>query len=284
MHHLLLPLLSYPLLLSSGLQCQPAHTQKAGTVTATVATQAVIPDKVSQLSPPAGYTRLAASPGSFAAWLRNITLKKDPTVYLYNKQPKPNQTAQYAVLDIPVGDKDLQQCADAVIRLRATYLYQQGQTAEIAFSATDGTRIDYPSWQEGYRFKLLNNKLIKVKNGIAGNSSASFDLYLQTVFAYAGTLSLSRELKPVAHIHNIEPGNVFIKGGSPGHAVIVMDVATNAAGQKMFLLAQSYMPAQDIHILQNPVDKTLSPWYPEDFGQTLLTPEWRFEKGELMKF
>jgi len=282
MRHLLLPLLSYPLLLSSGLQCQPAATGNAAVVAAPAVAPTVIPGKVSQLSPPSGYTRIPFVPGTFATWLRNITLKKDPTVYLYNKQPKPNQAAQYAVLDISVGDKDLQQCADAVMRLRAEYLYQQNQGDKIAFSATDGTKMDYRSWQEGYRFKLQNNKLVKVKGGTTGNSRASFDQYLQTVFAYAGTLSLCKELKPVPSIHDIKPGDVFIKGGSPGHAVIVIDVAANAAGKKMFLLAQSYMPAQDIHILKNPADNTLSPWYPEDFGQTLLTPEWRFGSGELM--
>lgn len=284
MRHLLLPLLSSSLLLSSGLQCQPAATRNIAVVAAPVVASTIIPGKVSQLIAPSGYSRIPFAPGTFASWLRNITLKKDPTVYLYNKQPKPNQAAQYAVLDISVGDKDLQQCADAVMRLRAEYLYQQNQRDNIAFSATDGTLMNYRNWQEGYRFKLQNNKLVKVKSGTAGNSRASFDQYLQTVFAFAGTLSLSKELKPIPNIHDIKPGDVFIKGGSPGHAVIVMDVATNAAGKKIFLLAQSYMPAQDIHILQNPVDKALSPWYPEDFGQTLLTPEWRFGKGELMAF
>jgi len=46
----------------------------------------------------------------------------------------------------------------------------------------------------------------------------------------------------------------------PGHAVIVVDMAEDAKGQRAFLLAQSYMPAQDIHILKNPMDADLSPW------------------------
>ncbi len=54
--------------------------------------------------------------------------------------------------------------------------------------------------------------------------------------------------------------------------------------KKIFLLAQSYMPAQDIHILRNPDDEDLSPWYSVDFGEKLHTPEWIFTKKELCRF
>ena len=56
---------------------------------------------------------------TFGAWLRSVPLKKNLTVYLYNGVPKRNQEAQFAVLDVSVGHEDLQQCADAVMRLRA---------------------------------------------------------------------------------------------------------------------------------------------------------------------
>ena len=64
-----------------------------------------------------------------------------------------------------------------------------------------------------------------------------------------------RYLKPGVSVPytSLQPGDVFIKGGSPGHAVIVVDVAIyTQTGKKVFLLAQSYMPAQQIHILVNP--------------------------------
>jgi hypothetical protein len=66
---------------------------------------------------PEGFKRIATD--GFGQYLREIRLKKDNTVYLYNGSPKRNQTAQYAVIDISVGAKDLQQCADAAMRLRA---------------------------------------------------------------------------------------------------------------------------------------------------------------------
>lgn len=235
---------------------------------------------------PAGYKRVPAAPGTFGAWLRQVPLKTDKTVYLYNGEPKRNQTAQFAVLDIPVGKKDLQQCADAVMRLYTEYQFDNARYGQIAFSATDGAVMEYSSWMQGYRFSEKNNRLVKQQSGTPCNGHNCLDQYLQNVFAWAGTLSLSKDLKAVADTKDIAPGNVFIKGGSPGHAVIVADVAINAAtGDKIFLLAQSYMPAQDIHILLNPNrPDDPAPWYSADIDKYLYTPEWTFTKDQLKKF
>jgi hypothetical protein len=66
---------------------------------------------------------------------------------------------------------------------------------------------------------------------------------MHVVLAYAGTYSLEHELKPVP-LGDIEIGDVFVKGGFPGHAVLVADMVENSAtGEKRFLLIQSYMPA-----------------------------------------
>lgn len=242
--------------------------------------QAQRPQTVQDLPLPAGYSRIPQQEGSFGAWLRKVALKKDNTVYLYNGNKKANQSAQFAVLDISVGKKDLQQCADAVMRLYAEYLYANKELGKIKFNATDGTVMDYAGWAKGDRFVLRNGKLKRSRIATAAENRSIFGQYLEFVFSYAGTLSLSRELQSV---NNLMPGDVFIQGGSPGHAVIVMDVAINKAGRKIFLLAQSYMPAQDIHILRNPASGQSS-WY-EAAGQgDLVTPEWIFSRGDLKRF
>ncbi|BAV05264.1 protein of unknown function (4846) [Filimonas lacunae] len=235
---------------------------------------------------PEGFVRISQPEGSFGAYLRRLPLKADKTVYLYNGTKKANQTAQFAVLDIPVGNKDLQQCADAVMRIYAEYQYSRKQYHRIAFSSLDGTSMDFTSWMKGYRFYEKHNKLQKQLNATPCSTHTCLNNYLQTVFAYASTLSLNSDLVPVTEGWNsIQPGYVFIKGGSPGHAVLVTDVAWNpATGQKIFLLAQSYMPAQEIHILQNPGIHN-SPWYlVETTNSKLYTPEWIFDIQQLKKF
>ncbi len=82
---------------------------------------------------------------------------------------------------------------------------------------------------------------------------------------------------------NIEPGDVLIKGGFPGHAMIVMDVAIDEKGERWFMLAQSYMPAQDIHVVKN-LDTNNSPWYKGDELQAINTSEWTFTPSQLRKW
>jgi len=54
---------------------------------------------------------------------------------------------------------------------------------------------------------------------------------------------LSNEIKPVNDLNNLQAGDVFIKAGSPGHAMIFVDVAINDQGEKIFMLARGLMPA-----------------------------------------
>lgn len=57
---------------------------------------------------------------------------------------------------------------------------------------------------------------------------------MDIIFAYAGTLSLENELIPV-DLSDMEIGDVFIQGGSPGHAVVVVDIAVNESTAKPYL-------------------------------------------------
>lgn len=234
---------------------------------------------------PVGYKRTNAQKNSFAAWLQHLPIKtNDNTVYLYDGNKKRNQNAQFKVVNIDVGDKDLQQCADAVMRLRAEYLFATNQQAKIKFNYTNGVAIPFSKWSSGYFPKLQGNKVVWV--AAQNNTSySSFKKYINNIFTYAGTSSLSKELQPV-DLKDISIGDVFIFGGFPGHAVIVVDVTINkTTGDKCFMIAQSYMPAQNIHVLKNPMNADLSPWYSVSACKNqIITPEWTFETNQLKRF
>lgn len=234
---------------------------------------------------PEGFVRVSADSSSFAHHLRSLPLKPHGTpVKYFNGTKKTNTKAYVAVVDLDIGKRDLHQCADAVMRVRAEYLWHKKAYGRIHFNFTNGFRADYHKWMNGNRIKVSGNSVKWVTSGTASRSYANFWKYLEMVFAYAGTLSLAKEMKAV-HRSQMEIGDVFIIGGSPGHAVIIVDMAKNEkTGKQLFMLAQSYMPAQDLQILANPNNTQLSPWYELDFGEMLITPEWNFKAGDLKRF
>jgi len=235
---------------------------------------------------PKGFVRTQVAADSFAEWLRNLPLKPAGTeILLHSGQRKPNQTFHAAVLDIDTGARDLQQCADAIIRLRSEYLFSLSKFDSIVFNFTNGNPAPYVRWMRGYRPQVKENTVRWERRAMLDTSYKGFRAYLDNLFAYAGTESLSRELGGSVDVKQMQIGDVFIRGGFPGHAVIVLDMAENKeTGEKVFMLAQSYMPAQDIHILKNLKDTGLAPWYQLNFGEKLQTPEWEFLSTQLKRF
>ena len=143
-------------------------------------------------------------------------------------------------------------------------------------------KVPFSKFVKGERVKVSGNKTVWVKgNYKTGYGREVFEEYLKFIYTYAGTLSLSKEMKK-ADIKDIEIGDVFIQGGSPGHAVIIVDTAVNKkTGERIMMLVQSYMPSQELHILKSISD--ISPWYKVEDAK-LVTPEWLFEKGSLKKW
>jgi hypothetical protein len=195
-------------------------------------TQAII----NRIAPPEGFTRVETTPGSFGEWLRYLPLKEGhPPIYLYNGEKKNLQEAHSAIVNIDTGDDDLQQCADAVIRLRAEYLYAAGHYDSIAFNFTSGDLFRYRDWLDGKTPVINGNEVSWQQQSVRENNRTTFHEYLKIIFTYAGSYSLSRELVKVTDIDSIQPGDVFIQGGFPGHAMLVVDVACKQeSGEKIF--------------------------------------------------
>lgn len=208
--------------------------------------------------------------------------KHGSDVLNYDGAVKRNKVHE-AVINIDADKKDLQQCADAVIRLRAAYLYSQKKFNENVFNFMNGFAANYSEWRNGKRIKVTGNQCSWYTTELTSDTYQSFREYLNMVFNYAGTLSLSKQMQSQS-VSEIKPGDLFIKGGSPGHAIIVVDVCTSSIGEKLVMLAQSYMPAQEIHVLKNFNDTAISPCYRIEDSDKLYTPEWTFDWNMLMKF
>lgn len=237
-----------------------------------------------RIHPPKGFTRIEQSSNSYGHYLRSLPLKPHGSnVNYYDGRTKYNHNIYKAVIDLPIGNKNLHQCADALMRLRAEYLWKNKEYERIHFNFTNGFRVDYTEWMKGKPMIVKGNKTYWGAAKGPRNTYQDFWKYMELIFNYAGTLSLSKELKSV-DVNDMQIGDIFIQGGSPGHAILVTDMAINDAGEKVFLLSQSYMPAQETQILSNPNDSKNSPWYSVAFGSTLYTPEWTFSATDLKRF
>ena len=225
---------------------------------------------INSISLPPGYKRIELDSGSFGYWLRHLPLKTENNeVRQYDGELKYDQNLHFAVLKFDVGTRDLQQCADAVMRLRGEYLYAKKDYNDLHFNfVSDGKPRYFKQYAKGnYSYKKFRN-------------------YMDYIFSYANTASLKKELTPVENPEkNIKPGDVFIQSGQPyGHAVTVVDVAKNDAGNIIFMVCQSYMPAEEINIVKNLNNPKISPWYNFTDTDNLIIPEWEFNYSDLRRF
>ncbi|MCR9142480.1 MAG: DUF4846 domain-containing protein [bacterium] len=260
-----------------------------------------------RIAPPPGARRVKLDAGGFGSWLRHLPLKPGrPEVLLHDGRVKPNQAAHHAVIDIDTGARNLQQCADAIMRLRSEYFFARNQGERIRFRFTDESEARYDLWARGYRPLVRERRKTRwTRTAAADAGYEGFRAYLQNLFTYAGTYSLSRESVAIRS-DEVRVGDFLIQGGFPGHAVLAVDMAEartvdeDGRRARYVLLAQSYMPAQDMHVLRNPAGA--SPWYqleelpapesPGADGETpgkpqqmkIQTPEWKFSAQDWMRF
>lgn len=237
----------------------------------------------SRFPAPEGYERITCEAGSFGAFLREYLLLEDGApVLLYDGSPKACQSDHTAVFAMDMAEGDLQQCADSVLRLYAEYLYRTKQYDRMKFHLTNGFELSFDKWKQGMRVFVNGNKTSWTAAAQDSEGQESFESYLRFLFSYAGTLSMEKECSP-SLLTDVQPGDVFLYFGSPGHVVMVLDVCENGDGERAFLLGQGYMPAQQFHVLKNPAHEA-DPWYyTSEVAYPFQTPEYTFGEGSLMR-
>ncbi|KAA3624052.1 MAG: hypothetical protein DWP94_04530, partial [Flavobacterium sp.] len=211
---------------------------------------------------PEGFVRTSYPEGSFQNYLQQYPLKPfGAKVINYDGEDYIYQAGHIGVLDLPVPNNGLQQCADALIRIRSEYLWQQNRKEEIGFNFTSGHYCSWQKYASGHRPIINGNRVSFNKTAAEDYSHENFYRYLNLIFMYSGTQSLFDELPQLNAIEDIEVGDMLIYPGSPGHVIMVVDKAEHANGRKLFIFAQGNTPAQSVHVLKNPNNSDLSPWY-----------------------
>jgi hypothetical protein len=225
---------------------------------------------------PPGFARVEADPGSFGAWLRGLPVRLDRTAVLaFNGAPLPSHASGVIVLD--VGEQDLQQCADTLIRLHAEWLWSQGRAGDAAYHFTSGDESSWAAWVAGERFRVSGSRVTRLGGPERTNDHATYRQWLQHLFNYAGTLSLRLDSDPVSPAEALQPGDFFVDPGSPGHTVMILDVAVSAEGTRLGIVGQGYTPAQELHVLADPSSsRAEAAWFelPSRGSEVLDVPSW----------
>ena len=165
---------------------------------------------------------------------------------------------------MPVLSRD-EQCADVTMRLRAEYLWQNGQYNEICFTSVNGKKQPYSG----------------------GSSRKAFEKYLRTVYGSCNTTSVFRETQE-RPLKDIQPGDVLVypsrHKGVYGHAVLVADVARNKSGKMAVLCIEGNTPAREAHVIRN-LNPFHNPWFVlSEKADSYYISVFRFNKNELRHY
>ncbi len=252
---------------------KPSYINKSGL---TVKTRVKIPE---------GFVRDSFPKGSFQNYIRSYKLKPfGAKVINYDGSLYFNQIGHYGILEIPVPKNGLQQCADALIRIRSEYLWNTNQKDKIGFNFTSGHYCSWKKYAEGFRPKINGNKVSFYKTAKKDDSKENFYKYLNLIYMYSGTISLYNELPKINSINDLQIGDMLIVGGSPGHVIMIADVIKNEADEKRFLLFQGNTPAQSVHLLKNLEDTSISPWYKLQLNSEISIPGYTFANSKFVRF
>jgi len=226
----------------------------------------------SRLPPPPGFQRVNVAVGSFADWLRHLPVEPAGTPVTDGRRKlclPADHPSVAAVIGLQPHDLRSLTSANILIRLRAEYLWSAGLAEGVAFHFTSGHESTWQNWKSGERPVVKGREVQFAKSAQADDSRASYCGYLETLFCYASTYSLLDETR-AADDHALEIGDVFLRPGRPGHALMVLDAATHDGQEVRVLLGQGGTPPRTFHVIRGPDG---SPWFtlagdqPIDLGE-----------------
>lgn len=222
---------------------------------------------------PPGYVRVKVERGSFAEWLRGLPIAAEDTpVKSYDgKETLPAGDDYLAgVLAIDVGNSDLQQSSDVIVRLHAEYLWSRGERAKISYLSATKLEMPLTRWEKGQRL-IPNGASVfwAVKGKPAEIDHAEFRKYLDAIFNWANSTSLSPRSSAVADPAQLTAGDFFLQSKPPNHVAVVLDIAEKPSGERVALLGQARNPAENIHVVR---PGRATPWFSVRPPVPVLTP------------
>ena len=215
------------------------------------------------------YNRIQTQENSFGETLRNLPLKpqySDVLNYRNGVFKSGKDTAVAFVIDLEIKGRRLEQCMDILIRLYANYLWNTKQADKIKLPLPGGYWISWKDWKNGSRpaFKGINVHM--QKSSEFDDSYPTFQSYLNTVYSESHTQQFYHALEVIKR-EEVQIGDIVIRKGTKGHAVMIVDLAINDQGELIALIGNGDTPACQFFLLNHKKNK---PWIPLDFKNNTL--------------
>jgi hypothetical protein len=219
--------------------------------------------------PSSDYKRIQIQEKSFAAMLRNLPLKSpgsDVLNYRGGIFKSGQDTSVAFVVDLDIQGRRLEQCMDILVRLYAEYLWRRNQVDHFKLPLPGGYWLSWKDWEAGFRpvFKGIDITMHKLSD--FDDSYQSYLTYLNTVYAESHTQQFYHALQSLKR-EDVQIGDIIIRKGTKGHAIMIVDLAMSKSGEMIALIANGDTPACELFLLNHKRDK---PWIPFNFKSELL--------------
>lgn len=211
---------------------------------------------------PPGYKRVKVEAGSFAEWLRGLPMAPEGTpAKSYDGKETLAADDDYlaGVVAIDTGNPDLQQSSDVIIRLHAEYLWSRGEKDKISYLSATKLSMPFSRWEKGQRLIPSGPNVFWVVKGKPSEvDHPEFRKYLDAVFNWANSTSLSPRSTPVEDPKDLLAGDFFLQTSEPNHVAVILDVAEKPSGERVALLGQARSPAESVHVMR---PGKATPWF-----------------------
>lgn len=215
------------------------------------------------------FKRVKTEPGTFGEWLRSLPLKNQGfPVFDYRGRvfKSENDSSVAAVVDWNVSGQRLQQCMDILVRFYAEYLWQKKLANNLNLPLPGGYWLSWQKWQSGNRPEFKGIAMNLSKSAKPDTTHKAFDNYLQMIFNASHTQQFYHAFKPIDR-SDVRIGDFIVRKGTKGHAVMIVDLATDERGSYIGLVGNGDTPACQFFLLNFKQDQ---PWIPFDFDEESL--------------
>ncbi|MBI5622152.1 MAG: hypothetical protein HY924_00090 [Elusimicrobia bacterium] len=221
-------------------------------------------------APPPGFGRVELSSGSFAAWVRRLPVQPEGAlVRTWDGKLAPQRF--YRVLRVSALPlkfrQDLEQCADWGFRLWLEYQASTRRPDDCWLLDYNGRRVRFQDWRKSGR-------------------GASLDSFFRWAASNANSHSLKKGLGKVAGGPDLMPGDLLVQNetGGIGHASVILDVAVDGQGRRVYLIGFGFMPAQDFHVEAAGPGQGRGDWFTLEGFQEFLTEHLPYGPPVLRRF